>query len=245
MIESKTGHNSGNNLKKVIIDSRENYLISLFNGKKDKVVEIEVKKLDVGDVIISNECAIERKMGIDYVQSIIDKRLFSQLFRLKEVYENPILIVEGLNETVFDIVNVNLSSIYGALAYILKKLRINIIYTLNLEHTAILIERLALMNNNTSFGNPLIARTAPKKLNKKERQIYIIEGLIDCGHKKAKLLIDHFGTPFDAIMAMKDTKILSTKTGNAKGISGPLKELKGFGHKFLEKNKEILFKLIN
>ena len=35
--------------------------------------------------------------------------------------------------------------------------------------------------------------------------------------------------------------ILYTRTNNPKDIEGPLKEMKGFGWKFIEKNKELLF----
>ena len=74
-------------LKKIVIDSRERQLIDLFKQKSDKLVEVSVQQLDVGDVIVSNDCAIERKEGFDYVLSLTDNRLFEQLLRLKDAYE--------------------------------------------------------------------------------------------------------------------------------------------------------------
>ncbi len=41
--------------------------------------------------------------------------------------------------------------------------------------------------------------------------------------------------------AIKKTDIVFTRTGNPKGIEGPLKQLSGFSWKFVQKNKEILF----
>jgi len=41
--------------------------------------------------------------------------------------------------------------------------------------------------------------------------------------------------------AIKNTEIEYTKTGNVKGIKGPLKEVPGFGAKFVIKNQEILY----
>ena len=78
-------------------------------------------------------------------------------------------------------------------------------------------------------------------MSKKERRIYLVEGLIDIGSKKAKLLIDSYKTPYNVLKAIRRTEITYTKTGNPKGITGPLAELKGFGWKFVEKNKKILF----
>ena len=228
-------------LKKIVIDSRERHLIDFFNQKTEKLVALNVQQLDVGDVIISDVCAIERKDGFDYVVSLIDNRLFEQLLRLREAYEYPILIVEGLNQFVFDNVNVKLSSIYGSLAKIIYKLQINIVYTANLEHTVFFIERLATQIYSENLEESLVVRSAPKKLSPEERRVYIVEGLIECGSKKAKMLIDRFKTPFEVIMAIKNTKIIYTRTGKPKGISGPLEELAGFGFKFVEKNQDILF----
>jgi len=227
--------------KNVVIDARERQLIEFFNQKTEKLVEISVQQLDVGDVVISTVCAVERKEGFDYVASLIDNRLFEQLLRLKEAYECPILIVEGLNQFVFDNVNVKLTSIYGALAKIIYKLQITVVYTANLEHTALFIERLAKQIYSESSEESLVVRSAPKKLNPEERRAYVVEGLIECGPKRAKLLIDRFKTPFEVFMAVKNTKIMYTRTGKPKGISGPLEEVAGFGYKFVEKNQDILF----
>jgi hypothetical protein len=40
--------------------------------------------------------------------------------------------------------------------------------------------------------------------------------------------------------AIKDTEITYTKTGNPKGVEGPLQKLSGFGWKYVKKNKELL-----
>ena len=56
---------------------------------------------------------------------------------------SPILILEGLNDNVFENVGMKISSIYGALAFISYKLGIAVIPTRNLDDTAIVIERIA------------------------------------------------------------------------------------------------------
>ena len=58
-----------------------------------------------------------------------------------------------------------------------------------------------------------------------DRRIFIIEGLVDIGPKKAKLLIEKYETPNNVFKAIKKTNITFTRTGNPKGIEGPLKEL--------------------
>lgn len=78
-------------------------------------------------------------------------------------------------------------------------------------------------------------------MSKKERRSFIIEGLVDIGPRKAQALIDKFKNPYQVFKAIKRTEILYTKTGNPKGIRGPLEDLTGFGWKFVEKNQRLLF----
>ncbi|MEJ2278179.1 MAG: ERCC4 domain-containing protein [Candidatus Lokiarchaeota archaeon] len=185
---------------------------------------------------------MERKEGSDFVGSIIDNRLFEQLLRLKETYSNPILILEGLNDNVFENTGMNIKSIYGALTFISYKLGISVIPTRNLEDTLIVIERIA-YGEQVKDDMPVFSRRAPKSMNIFERRCYIIEGLLDIGPKKAKSLIKYFQTPFRVFEAIKFTEIEYTRTGSPKGIKGPLDSIKGFGWKFLEKNKKLLFKI--
>jgi ERCC4-type nuclease len=228
-----------NNLLHIIIDNREGKLKALLDKKSD-IITYESKQLDIADIVISSEVAIERKEGNDFVSSIMDNRLFEQLLRLKDTYEYPILIIEALNDNVFENTGMKISSIYGALAFISYKLGISVIPTRNLEDTAIVIERIA-YREQVKDSRPIFSRKAPKNLSKKERRSFIIEGLVDIGPKKANALIDRFKNPYQVFKAIKRTEITYTKTGNPKGILGPLAELTGFGWKFVEKNQKLLF----
>ena len=223
----------------VIIDNREQKLKALLDKKKDTIT-YESKQLDIADIIISNEVAIERKEGFDFVSSIMDNRLFEQLLRLKDTYENPILILEGLNNEVFETTGMKISSIYGALAFISYKLGISVIPTRNIEDTAIVVERIA-YREQVKDSTPIFSRKAPKQMSKRERRSFIIEGLVDIGPKKARALIEKFKNPYKVFKAIKRTEILYTRTGNPKGIKGPLEDLTGFGWKFVEKNQRLLF----
>ena len=230
---------SSKKLLQIIVDNRERKLMALLDKKKDTIT-YKSEQLDIADIIISDEVAIERKEGFDFVTSIIDNRLFEQLIRLKDTYANPVLILEGLNDNVFKNVGMKISSIYGALAFVSYKLGISVIPTRNLEETVIVIERIA-YREQVRNDMPLLSRKAPKGMTIEDRRIYIIEGFVDIGPKKAKLLIEKFKTPSNVVKAIRDTNITFTRTGNPKGIEGPLKELKGFSWKFVQKNQEILF----
>jgi ERCC4-type nuclease len=223
----------------VIIDNREQKLIKLLEKNKENIT-FETKQLDVADIVISEKIAIERKEGKDLISSIIDNRLFEQLSRLKETYLKPILILEGFNDEVLENTGMKLSSIYGALSKIACSMEIPIIPTRNINDTLIAIERIA-YREQFKMGESIMSRKAPKAMSEEERKAFIIEGLIDSGPKKAKELIYYFKSPYNVLKAIKKTEIIYTKTGNPKGIKGPLEDLRGYGWKFVLKNQEILF----
>jgi len=223
----------------IIVDTRERKLMKILDQKKD-TINYTIEQLDIADIVISEEVAIERKEGSDFVSSIMDNRLFEQMMRLKETYTKPILILEGLNDKVFENTGMNINSIYGALCKVSYAMGISVIPTRNLNDTAIAIERIAFREQSKGY-EALMSRKAPKSMNPDDRRAFIIEGLIDSGPKKAKELIEHFKTPFNVLKAIRNTKIIYTKTGNPKGIEGPLTKLSGYGWKFVQKNKEILF----
>ncbi|MEM4625420.1 MAG: ERCC4 domain-containing protein, partial [Candidatus Pacearchaeota archaeon] len=82
-------------IKKIFIDNREkNSLVpsELINLG----LEIEFKQLEVGDYLIGNT-VIERKTINDFLSSMINKRMISQIENLK-INENPLLILEGISE---------------------------------------------------------------------------------------------------------------------------------------------------
>jgi len=73
----------------LIIDTREPNNIK--NSLKAKIKNVEIDFLEVGDYLLDNGYAIERK-DKDLVQSILSNRLFEQINNLCE-YEHPILCI--------------------------------------------------------------------------------------------------------------------------------------------------------
>ncbi|MBY9001369.1 MAG: hypothetical protein KGD64_10665, partial [Candidatus Heimdallarchaeota archaeon] len=177
--------------------------------------------------------------GSDFIASIIDGRLFPQLMKMIDTYPNTILILESLDQLVFETTSMNLSSIYGALSYVAYKMGVAVIPTRDLEDTIIVLERIAYREQIEDI-KPVMSRRAPKGMTIDDRRAFAIEGLIDTGPKKAQALIEKFGTPLNVFEGIKNTKITYTKTGSPSGIEGPLQDLPGFGWKYVQKNKELL-----
>ncbi len=80
----------------MIVDVREpKQIIQKLKGKKDLLVVEEF--IECGDYLLSDGYAVERKTIQDFVASISDKRLFTQLNSLIQ-YENPILAIINDNK---------------------------------------------------------------------------------------------------------------------------------------------------
>ena len=81
---------------KLIIDSRENSkLAKLIENKANKMgIENEKKWLEVGDYIIGTVC-FEAKSAVDFLQSVLNKRLWTQVDNMDKWYDKNFVVIYG------------------------------------------------------------------------------------------------------------------------------------------------------
>ena len=172
----------------VYVDSRE-----LRSGVpkllKELGAEVEVRTLDVADYVVSEEVGIERKSANDFIQSIIDGRLFDQVERLKKAYEKPVIIIEG---ELYGIRNVHPNAIRGAIAAVTLDWGVPILFSSGKEETAQFIYLLA-KREQEERKKEVRLRSEKKALTLAERQRLIVEGLPNVSATLAKRLLKHFG----------------------------------------------------
>lgn len=175
---------------KVIVDYREKNSFVPANLSK-LGIEIEFKELKVADYLV-NGIAIERKTVSDFISSMINQRLVSQLEGLKQ-YESPLLIIEGIYEQELYSDNCNsgvhANSIRGFLLSIMLKHKIPVLFTKNPEDTARFI--FTILQKKEKENSLNISR---KSLSKNEQIQFIIEGFPGIGPKTAKKLLEKFKT---------------------------------------------------
>lgn len=160
-------------------------------------IDVKVQAMDVGDYQVSDEVVIERKTAKDFVDSIVDKRLFKQARSLMEEFKRPLIILEG-----DDLYNgmINPNAIRGSIASIALDFGISIIPTRNAQDTAAMIKRIAI-REQSGEKTPIQIRTDKKPVNLWEQQLFIIESLPNIGPVNAKNLLEHFGTVANIINA--------------------------------------------
>jgi len=183
---------------KIYVDPRERGMAKLLEGRG---AEVTLKNLEVGDYVVSDRVAIERKTAQDFVASIIDpeRNLFRQIADLARSYERPVLILEGR-----DLYSrqVSASSIQGALASVAVDYGVPIIPTEDQEDTASVITMLAARERRAGHEPKLHGHKTARTL--KEQQEYLISAIPSVGPSVARKLLRHFGSIEKVIAASKE-----------------------------------------
>ena len=172
---------------KIIVDQRERNT-ELTDRIEASGVLIDVKTLPIGDYIISERVCIERKTVSDFENSIISGRLFDQITRMKETYKSPILLIEGDQDTF----RLKHKVINGAIAAIFVDYGIQIVFSLNEEMTADIIESIARHEKEGRVRGPS-PKGAARAYTQEQFQEYMVGNLPGVGEKISKTLLKHFG----------------------------------------------------
>ena len=163
---------------------------------QNRFVRVQMAQLAAGDYMINDEIVIERKTKEDFVQSLLDGRLFAQCTRLRKTGLVPLFIVEGNPyKTAHHIAP---AAIKGALLSINLSWQIPIIKSSGKEDTADIIVMAAKQEINALYFVRKSGRIPKKAQN---RQHYFLQGLPGIGPALAHKLLRHFTTIENFIQA--------------------------------------------
>ena len=104
-------------------------------------INIKLQKLEIGDYLLSSDLVVEHKTVEDFVNSLIDKRLFTQMRDMKK-YAKQLIIIEG-NEDIYTQRKLHPNAIRAMLATICIDYSIPLLSTKNNEETALLLAIIA------------------------------------------------------------------------------------------------------
>jgi len=207
---------------KIVVDYRE-AKSGVANVLDRLGVEVSFAALEIGDYVVSDRLAVERKRTDDFVNSLIagKRNLFAQLADLAREYQKPVLIIEGTE--LFTSRQINPNAIYGSLISIAIDFGVSLLYSRDEEESAAILKMLAKreqMDNKREI-NPH-GKKSTRTLT--EQQEYLVSAIADIGPKAARNLLLHFGS-VEAIM---------------KADAEELKKVKLIGPKRAAKIREIL-----
>jgi len=207
----------------IIVDSREaSTAPKIAKGLKELGAEIRVEVLDKGDYIISDLCAFERKTVHDFVYTLTRRYLFEQLFKLKEVYAKPFILIEGYLPIIYKFSKIQPSSVWGAM-FALAKQGIFIIQTTSYKETIDLLYTAARQEQIVEKRIPAV-HPIKKTETLAEAQIFFMASLPNIGREKAIALLKSYQAPLNALINVDQWP----------------RDVHGLGPKITEKVKQVI-----
>jgi len=195
---------------KITVDYRERAsgIIDLLSGAG---VHIEVGKVLYGDYIINDAITVERKTARDFLISLIDGRLFTQVSNLKRHCIHPVVLIEGNPfKTGLDF---DEAAIRGAIISIQAIWYVPIMYSRSKDETKDILLMIGRQEETYMDVVPLRGGYRPKRL--KSRQLFILQGLPRVGPTAAKRLLEHFRSVSNALNAPVEELIQVDGIGRA------------------------------
>ncbi len=207
----------------IIVDSREASSASkIVTRLKELGAEVSIQALEKGDYIISDLCAIERKTVQDFVYTLTRRYLFDQLFKLKDAYTKPFVLIEGYLPIIYRFSKIRPSSVWGAM-FALAKQGILMIHTTNYKETVDFLYTAARQEQIIEKRVPTVHPV--KKLDTlADAQLFFMASLPNVGREKATAILDSYASPLNALI----------------NVDGWAKEVHGLGPKITKRVKQVL-----
>ncbi|HUS78807.1 MAG TPA: ERCC4 domain-containing protein [Patescibacteria group bacterium] len=225
---------------KICVDSNEaSSRRDVVNYLRLSGFEVDIRKLDVCDYVVSDRCGVERKDVSDFLGSMKDGRLFEQAKGMSEAYERPILILEGHMSRAFKRSRMRPASVYGALSSLALDYGLSIIPTENPDMTAVLLHRLA-YREQAKEERPLQLRSVRRDMPPHQQQIFLLSGLPQVGSTLSEELLRAFDTPYRVLEEMASAEVRVSSSGKTKRLLGPLADVKGVGPVIVESAQRLL-----
>lgn len=196
----------------IIIDDRE--LVSkVAEHLSSSGAIIRIERLFKGDYKIGERIIVERKTSRDFVDSLVDRDLLTQIRDMSHSCTKPVLIIEG--DDIFTQRDIHPNAIRGALAAISISMGVSIFQTRSPEDTADLLIVLAKREEYSEFTERGSGQKEPYG-GIAAVQEGIIGSFPDLGPKYARALLSAFGSVQGVINAEKKDLIEVPGIGSKK-----------------------------
>ena len=189
----------------IVIDQRElDSTVPRSLSTRD-AVHTRLETLAVGDYVLSDRVAVERKSATDFLDTLLDgdRSLFEQTGDLVRAYGRPVLILEGELVTLYTERNIDPRAIQGALASLAVDFDVSILQTRDDNDTADMLETIA-TREQTSRDRNISVHGDKSAKTLQEQQEYVVSSIADIGPVTAQSLLDAFGTVEEVMTANED-----------------------------------------
>ena len=176
---------------------------------------IQLEQLEIADYQVSKNVGVEFKTQEDFIESLIDGRLFKQLKEMKDNFLKPLIIVEGTSD-IYSIKNIHPNSIRGMLASIAVDFNIPILYSKTFKDTAALLIAIAKREQEKEYGRDFEVHGSRKPASFRDQQEYIVSAMPGVGPNLAKQLLEKFKSVKNIVNASEEELKQTEKIGEKK-----------------------------
>ncbi len=188
-------------MDKLVIDSREKSDLCAFVESEASKLNIPCQKewIEIGDYVYRDVC-FEAKSTIDFLMSVINKRLWNQLDNMDRHFEHSIVVIHGsLHQLVAypQFVNINIpehtlvNKFYGAIGKITLDYDARVFWTESPQKAARLITTISKMR---PFNRDVIRPSLLKRITTDDLRIDMLATIKGVSEKKAKMIIEKYGS---------------------------------------------------
>ncbi|MEF8780402.1 MAG: DEAD/DEAH box helicase [Haloferacaceae archaeon] len=162
-------------------------------------VHTRLETLSVGDYVLSDRVAVERKSVDDFLDTLTggDRSLFEQIGDLARNYSRPVLILEGETD-LYGARNVHPNAIRGALASLAIDFDVSVLRTDGPDGTANMLDTIA-RREQEERDRTVSVHGGKSQKTLTEQQEYVVSSIADIGPITARALLEAFGT-VEAVM---------------------------------------------
>ena len=193
----------------IVADQRETDAAIARELSRREDVRVRLETLAVGDYVVSDRVAVERKSVTDFLASLTggDRSVFEQVGNLARHYGRPVVVVEG--EGLYEERNVHPNAIRGALSSLAVDYDASVLFTRDEADTTELLHVLAgreqeVRNREVDVHGEKQDKTLT------EQQEYVVSSIADIGPVTARSLLAHFGT-VEGVMTAREEDLLEVE----------------------------------
>lgn len=168
---------------------------------------VETRYMDIGDYVFEDQgIAIERKTVMDFVNSVRDGRIETQMRNLEQ-YEHPYLFISGSFKSLYFVPYANgwsTAHTVGALCSVAARFNVKI---LQFETTTQLYNAIFKIYEKTENGNNNNKNASIKKFDNTNPNFAIYSALPKCGEKRASTILEHYPTFSELLYDVKNDNL--------------------------------------
>jgi len=208
----------------IVVDQRELDSAIARDLSTREGMETRLETLAVGDYVVSDRVAVERKTVSDFLDTLTggDRSLFEQVGDLSRHYARPVVLIEGGG--LYEERNVHPDAIRGALASLTVDFGVSVLRTEGEGDTADLLAVLA-GREQTTRDRAVSVHGEKSAKTLAEQQEYVVGAIADIGPVTARSLLEHFGS-VEAVMTAREEDLLDVD-GVGEVTAGRIRDVVG------------------